>query len=109
MRVWDLSPAKLCRYHLLGEHGEIHAIWSVITKKKKGYQHHPEVKRWQAKLKALYQRHELLVKELARRGYHHQSFLDAELAKGKAIQDEFIDSLQEQIRIIRSKNCLCKV
>jgi len=35
-------PDKLCRNHLLGEHREIHAIWAVITEKKKGYSMHPE-------------------------------------------------------------------
>jgi len=34
MRVGDILPL-LCRQPLLGEHRELHAIWSVITKKKK--------------------------------------------------------------------------
>ena len=33
MRTWDIPPEKLCRQHLLGEHRELHAIWSIITKK----------------------------------------------------------------------------
>jgi hypothetical protein len=32
---------KLCRNHLLGEHQELHAIWSVLVNGKKGYAHHP--------------------------------------------------------------------
>lgn len=34
MRIWDLSPKRLCRNHLLGEHRELHAIWAGG---KKGY------------------------------------------------------------------------
>lgn len=42
MRIWDISPGKLCKNHLLGEHRELHAIWTVITENKKGYSKHPE-------------------------------------------------------------------
>ena len=31
MRVWDVSPKELCRAHLLGEHRELHAIWTILT------------------------------------------------------------------------------
>ena len=61
MRIWDIAPKKLCRNHLLGEHRELHAIWSVIVNGKKGYARHPETLRWMGKLKALYGRHEALV------------------------------------------------
>ena len=30
MRIWDISPNKLCDKHLLGEHRELHAIWVII-------------------------------------------------------------------------------
>jgi len=46
MRIWDLSPKKLCRAHLLGEHRELHAIWSVLVNGKKGYARHPETWAW---------------------------------------------------------------
>ena len=42
MRIWDILPDKLYRQHLLGEHRELHAIWSILTKNKKGYSNHPE-------------------------------------------------------------------
>jgi len=58
MRVWDINPEKLCRNHLLGEHREIHGIWSILTKGKKGYANHPETLRWKGRLKALYRRHQ---------------------------------------------------
>ena len=46
MRIWDVSPKKLCRHHLLGEHRELHAIWSVLVNGKMGYARHPETLRW---------------------------------------------------------------
>ena len=90
MRIWDIAPKVLCRQHLLGEHREIHAIWSIITKNKKGYINHPETIRWKGKLKALYKRHEDIVKEMINRGYNHNSPLDKKLAIGKNIQDIYI-------------------
>ncbi|MCM3906301.1 MAG: pyrimidine dimer DNA glycosylase/endonuclease V, partial [Pyrinomonadaceae bacterium] len=60
VRIWDIYPKKLCRNHLLGEHRELHAIWSVIVNGTKGYAHHPETLRWKGKLKELYGRHEAL-------------------------------------------------
>lgn len=35
MRVWDIPPNELCNRHLVGEHAEIHAVWSVITGRKR--------------------------------------------------------------------------
>jgi hypothetical protein len=109
MRVWDISPSRLCRQHLLGEHAEVHAIWSIINQKKKGFYHHPEVKRWRGKLKALYKRHERLVEELKKRGYDHQSPLETRLAKGKARQDKLLDSYEKQLKILKSRGCDCKI
>lgn len=107
MRIWDIKPEYLCRNHLLGEHRELHAIWSVLVNGKKGYSFHPETKRWKGKLAALYFRHQLLVKELEKRGYSHSSPLDEKLAKGKRIQELYINSLEEQRAILRNKPCQC--
>mgnify|MGYP003854757195 CR=1 FL=1 len=107
MRIWDIPPEKLCNRHLLGEHRELHAIWTILTKGKKGYINHPETKRWIGKLKALFLRHEQLVKEMNRRGYKHKSPLDKNLAKGSSKQKEFVDSIEKQIEILKNKNCQC--
>lgn len=109
MRIWDISPARLCRSHLLGEHRELHAIWSILTENKKGYSSHPEVLRWKGKLNALYLRHEQLVSEMAKRGYIHKSPLDIELAEGAGKQNSFVDSYEEQINRLRAKKCKCIV
>lgn len=109
MRIWDISPSKLCRNHLLGEHRELHAIWVVITENKKGYSLHPETLRWHGKLKAMYLRHEKLVDEMIKRGYTHSSPLDNRKAKGSEIQNEFVDSIENQIQILKNKGCFCSV
>ncbi|MBI4796018.1 MAG: pyrimidine dimer DNA glycosylase [Deltaproteobacteria bacterium] len=109
MRIWDLSPERLCRQHLLGEHRELHALWVILTKEKKGFARHPETARWRGKLKALYQRHESLAGEMVRRGYRHATPLPREEAVGLAEQREYKDSPAEQVRILREKGCGCRV
>lgn len=109
MRIWDLPPKILCRKHLLGEHRELHAMWTVITENKKGYSRHPETLRWVGKLKALYKRHQELVKEMKSRGYRHNSDLDKKLAVGDSKQTTFINTPEEQMEILRIKTCECEV
>lgn len=109
MRIWDISPKKLCRNHLLGEHRELHAIWSVLVNNKSGYAHHPETLRWKGKLKALFGRHEALVSEMTERGYRHRSPLAKRQATGSARQTVFVDTPRAQIGILRSKRCRCEV
>ena len=109
MRIWDLSPERLCRNHLLGEHRELHALWNILTQEKKGYKNHPETLRWKGKLKALFSRHEALATEMKKRGYNHQSFLNPDLAEGESTQREKIQSIEEQIRLLRKKGCDCRL
>ena len=109
MRIWDIPPEKLCRNHLLGEHSELHAIWIILTQGQKGYSRHPEVIRWKGRLKALYLRHEALVREFTRRGYQHHSPLSKGLATGKNKQSEYVNTQAEQITILRKKGCGCEV
>ena len=96
MRIWDLDPALLCDRHLLGEHRELHGIWSILTTGKRGYSRHPETLRWNGRLAALYARHEAEVAEMDRRGFRHASPLDPRLATGDAAQTELVDSLEAQ-------------
>jgi len=109
MRIWDISPSKLCRNHLLGEHRELHAIWSIIINNKKGYSKHPETLRWKGKLKAFYKRHEKLVEEMERRKYLHKSPLDKRKAVGQNKQNIMVDSRKRQIEILKGKKCKCKI
>jgi len=107
MRVWDLPPRILCREHLLGEHRELHAVYSIILNSKKGYSHHPETIRWVGKLPALKIRHEQIVKEMERRGYkHHSPLIDA---LGESVQNKFVNTIEEQKQILKNKHCECRI
>ncbi|MDE2399944.1 MAG: pyrimidine dimer DNA glycosylase [Patescibacteria group bacterium] len=109
MRVWDIHPKHLCRKHLLAEHRELHGLWNILTKHKgrSGYSHHPETLRWVGKERALYGRHQALVKEFTKRGYNHHTPLDKKLARGKASQNVFINTIKEQKIILKNKPCEC--
>ena len=109
VRIWDVPPHILCRAHLLGEHRELHATWTILTEGKRGYARHPEVVRWQGKLRALFLRHEALVAEMTERGYNHRTPLDEALATGASVQDGFVDGLDAQYLLLQAKGCACKV
>jgi hypothetical protein len=107
LRIWDVPPRLLCRQHLLGEHRELHAIWVVLTRRKRGYRRHPETLRWVGKRRALYRRHELLVREMERRGYSHRSPLEKRFATGTAVQRKYLDSPARQREILERRRCPC--
>ncbi len=108
MRIWDLPPGGLCRSHLLGEHRELHAVWTVLTRGKKGYSKHPETLRWKGRLRALYLRHDRLVLEMSRRGYAHHSPLERRMAIGASIQRTYVDSVARQKELLKKKGCSCR-
>jgi hypothetical protein len=99
----------LCRKHLLAEHRELHGLWNILTKHKGkgGYSHHPETLRWVGKQKALYSRHEKLVKEFIQRGYRHRTPLDKKLAIGSSKQQIYVNTTTEQKNLLKQKPCEC--
>jgi hypothetical protein len=107
LRIWDVAPRELCAPHLLGEHRELHGLWNILTQDKRGYRAHPETRRWEGRLAALYARHEALVVEMQRRGYRHASPLDRRLATGDEAQTIYVDSPAAQRRILKAKGCAC--
>jgi hypothetical protein len=107
VRIWDLDTTVLCDQHLLGEHRELHAIWSILTTGKRGYAHHPETLRWRGRLAALYARHDEEVTEMRRRGFRHQSPLAPELATGMEEQSELLDSREVQRARLAARPCEC--
>ena len=107
MRIWDIPPERLCRQHLLGEHRELHGLWNILTLGKTGYSRHPETRRWEGRLAALYRRHEALVEEMVRRGYRHGSPLDPSMATGEPAQTVFVDPIDRQYALLRGKGCGC--
>ena len=109
MRVWDIQPKFLCRKHLLAEHRELHGLWNILTVHQGtgGYSRHPETLRWVGKTRALWNRHEALVKEFEARGYHHHTPLEEKYATGETTQITFINTLAEQKQILEAKPCEC--
>jgi hypothetical protein len=107
MRVWDINPAFLCRQHLLGEHREIHAIYTILSEDRSGYRNHPEVVRWVGRLTALRERHNLVVREMENRGYNHMS--DLPVILDDEHQDDFVNTIEEQIEILNNKDCECLI
>jgi len=109
MRIWDLPPNNLCRQHLLGEHRELHALWTILNEGKKGYRNHPETKRWVGKLGALQKRHEALVAEMQNRGYRHNSQLKEYILNKNDVKEQniFLHTIDEQLKILQKKGCGC--
>jgi len=63
MRIWDLSPGYLNRDSLLGEHRELHGLYSILVNGKQGYSRHPETLRWAEAVGGLGWRHRELALE----------------------------------------------
>ena len=102
MRIWDINPGYLNRQSLLGEHRELHGIVSIIVNSKKGYSSHPETLRWVNHGWALKRRHDLLVAEMALRGYSHQSPVTTRRNKD-TWPDVMIDEPHRQLQILKKK------
>jgi len=75
-----VDPKIMCRNHLLGEHAEIHMfVWNIERNHSvKGY-----LDNGLLETHNLYARHEELAQELRRRGYQHNSELDARWKRSK--------------------------
>jgi hypothetical protein len=106
--VWDLSATLLCRKHLLGEHAEIHALFSILASPSAGYRNHPETRRWLQRRGALRVRHDEVAREMMRRGYQHRTPAPGRAATRTRLQDRLVDSLETQVAILRAKPCACR-
>jgi Pyrimidine dimer DNA glycosylase len=107
VRIWDVDVQLLCDRHLLGEHRELHAIWTVLTEGRRGYSRHPETLRWRGRLAALYARHDAQVAEMEGRGFRHASPLVRVLATGATTQTEFVDPPAAQLDRLAQLGCGC--
>lgn len=101
MRIWDLSPGYLNRGSLLGEHRELHGLYSILANGKKGYSSHPETLRWVGAIGSLVERHNHLIAEMSLRGYVDRTPLVPEDAP--VWPSVFVDPPGQQIEILRSK------
>lgn len=70
MRMWMVDERVLCRKHLLGEHVEHHMFLGTLKRKLSmdGY-----IKNNLLEVRSIKKRHDILVKEMERRGYNHKS------------------------------------
>lgn len=70
MRMWMVNPVYMCKDHLLGEHREIHMCVGYLKNRNhlKHYAYHGLIE-----VNSLQSRHEILVKEMERRGYNHNT------------------------------------
>lgn len=68
--MWNVTPTIMCRNHLLGEHVELHMIVECIIRNKsiQGFINHNLIEPSHIK-----ERHNQLVFEMEKRGYHHKS------------------------------------
>ena len=73
MRMWFVDPRILCRFHLLGEHVEMHMFQGCISKKKKikGY-----IDKNLCDPKLIKERHDLLATEMVARKMNHKTPID---------------------------------
>lgn len=102
MRIWDIDAGFLNTKSLLGEHRELHGIYSIIKNGKSGYSRHPETLRWFSHLSALAMHHEFLVVEMTLRGFKHHSPLKED---NSSLQwpELFIDQPAAQFRLLQGK------
>lgn len=94
MRMWNVQPKVMCRKHLLGEHVEMHMFAGTLAKgiSIQGYLDKGLVNTGEIKT-----RHDLLAKEMTKRGYNHKSPLEQPSTPVLASVDA-VNSLKELAR-----------
>jgi hypothetical protein len=73
MRIWCVPVCELDDHRLLGEHTELHAMFTILTQNRRGYRNHPQTKRFEDRVEQLVGRHEEQVAEMTARGFTHRS------------------------------------
>jgi hypothetical protein len=102
MRVWDLSTGYLNRQSLLGEHRELHGIYSIIRESKTGYARHPETRRWSRAVSGIAMRHRHLALEMSLRGYVDRTPIRVVTARVRW-PEAFVTEPGDQIALLREK------
>jgi hypothetical protein len=103
MLVWDVPAGYLSRQSLLGEHRELHALYSVLLHGRIGYSRHPETRRWAGCANGLVRRHDLLVAEMRLRGYRDRSPLSCARRKRLRWPAVFVTDPADQFLLLQSK------
>lgn len=120
MRVWDIPVKQLCNKHLIAQHHEIHCIASILKKKyygeKTGFANHPEVLRWSNNEIGLAWMHLQTSLEMIHRGIAHNQSNDSSgrlhyIQWNYQYREQPVlwQSIEQQIALLKSKGCECKI
>jgi hypothetical protein len=110
MRMWMIDPRLMCRKHLLGEHSELHKHRPSFVKHYRiDGRMNPVV---QIEPSSMGDRHTVLVSEMLRRGYRHDSpytmpdisYLPEDYRKARVDMNESVRSLSD-----RCDECRCRI
>lgn len=102
MRIWDVPAGYLNRQSLLGEHRELHGIYSILTNGRAGYSRHPETLRWTRALSGLAFRHRQLTAEMRLRGYVDRTPLRCRPSTAKW-PVSFVTAPEDQVALLQRK------
>ena len=102
MRIWDVPAGYLNRQSLLGEHRELHGLYSILVNGKRGYSRHPETVRWVGCVGALRRRHAQLVAEMVLRGYVDRTPLHRAI-RGVRWPEIFVTAPWDQLGLLAVK------
>lgn len=92
----------------MGQHLEVHTIYSVIVNGKKGYSQHPETLRWVNWLDELALVHSQTAAEMVARGFNHRSPIDMPACSYRT-NFGVVDPIWRQIEQLRRKQCECDI
>jgi hypothetical protein len=98
--MWNVNPGKMCSKHLIGEHLEMHMFVGNINKGRsiKGY-----IDKGLVETQNIRWRHDILVREMLRRGLKHNS----PLPEFKCEPDGVVDRIKNEI-ILYNRCIHCK-
>lgn len=110
MRIWhaELIP-KLCQKHLCAMWREGLGAYKIIIENKKGYRNHPAIKEFLNSPFTLAKRLLYVRNEMIKRGYHPKEVgfpLHEMWGMGECKEWQTLD---EQIQVLKSKGCKCKI
>jgi hypothetical protein len=111
MRCWHtkLIP-KLCRQHLLACWRESLGMYKIITENKTqlSYWKHPQTKEYVNAPVLLWQKLLLIRREMLNRGYHPKQMPKLIKTRSKQVMHRW-QTLSQQIELLKSKKCNCKI
>jgi len=107
MRVWhkELIP-KLCKNHLLAMWREGLGLYKILKKGEGGYYNHPQTKMYHGARHAQWEILKKTREEMLSRDWNPKELPPEPQEDGEPNEWQ---SLQEQIKILKDKNCNCKI